>query len=51
MKDKIKATVGTPEEEVLEKARTTKKIAPYLEGKEILNAIYVPGRIVNLVIR
>ena len=51
MKDKIKAAVGTPEEEVLEKARTTKKIAPHLEGKKIVNAIYVPGRIVNLVIK
>jgi leucyl-tRNA synthetase len=39
-----------PEAAVVQAARTHKKIAPYLDGKEIRKTVYIPGRIVNFVV-
>lgn len=51
---KVRATLevdpSISEKEIVEQAKTHEKIAPYLEGKELKKAIYVAGRIVNLVI-
>ncbi len=38
------------EEEVKEKALSNDKVQKYIEGKEIKKFIYIPGRIVNIVI-
>ena len=51
---KVRATLdvasGSTEQEIIDQVKVHEKIAPYLEGKELRKAIYVPGRIVNLVI-
>ena len=36
--------------EAIEKAKSADKVVSYLEGKEIKKAIYVPGRLVSLVV-
>ncbi len=36
---------------VLEKARTNENVAKFIEGKQLVKEIYVPGRIVNLVVK
>jgi len=38
-------------EEVLNYAKEHPRIIPYLEGKEITNVIYVPGKILNIVVK
>lgn len=38
-------------EEVLNFAKKHERIIPYLEGKEIMNVIYVPGKILNIVVK
>lgn len=51
---KVRATLEVAadisEADIVEQAKTHEKVAPYLEGKELRKAIYVPKRIVNLVI-
>jgi leucyl-tRNA synthetase len=36
---------------VLQKARENENVAKWLEGKTIVKEIYVPGRIVNIVVK
>jgi leucyl-tRNA synthetase len=36
---------------VLKKAKENENVAKWLEGKEIVKEIYVPGKIVNLVVK
>jgi len=38
-------------ESVLEKAKTNSDVAKWLEGKDLVKEIYVPGKIVNLVVK
>ncbi len=40
-----------PEEELIEKARESKRIGELLEGKEVAKIITVPGKLVNIVVR
>ncbi len=40
-----------PEEDVLKIARENENVAPQLAGKQELKAIYVPGRLVNIVVK
>ena len=42
--------VGLPEEAAFALARSDAKVAPHLEGKAIKRVIYVPGRILNIVV-
>ncbi len=39
------------QEEALAAARQNPKVAPHLAGKEILKVVYVPGKILNVVVR
>lgn len=39
------------EKEIIEEAKVLKKIKEWIEGKEILKEIYVPGKMVNLVVK
>jgi len=36
---------------VLQKAKTQENVVKWLEGKDIVKEIYVPGKIVNIVIK
>jgi leucyl-tRNA synthetase len=42
---------GAPEAEALSLARADVRIRPWLEGKELARAVYVPDRLLNLVVR
>ncbi|HEY1763286.1 MAG TPA: leucine--tRNA ligase [Opitutaceae bacterium] len=43
--------LGLPEAEAVAIARKSEKVAPFLEGKTVAKVVYVPGRILNLVVR
>ncbi len=51
---KVRATLEVAadisEADIVQQAKAHEKIAPYLDGKELKKAIYVTGRIVNLVV-
>jgi leucyl-tRNA synthetase len=42
--------VGLTQEEALQCAKANPRVAPHLEGKAIQRVIYVPGKILNLVV-
>jgi leucyl-tRNA synthetase len=52
---KVRATIEIEKDEskdsVLEKAKNSPELAKWLEGKNIVKEIYVPGKIVNLVVK
>lgn len=50
MRDVIKTSKNASQEEVLSLAKESPKIAAYLDGKTIKKIIYVPGRILNVVV-
>jgi leucyl-tRNA synthetase len=51
VRDKIEAPVALTEEEATDLARSSEKILSYTEGREIIKVIYVPGRLLNIVIK
>jgi leucyl-tRNA synthetase len=51
LRDRIEVAVDAPEEELLERARTSENVARHLDGKEIVKEVVVPGKLVNLVVR
>jgi leucyl-tRNA synthetase len=42
--------VGLGQEQAVELAKASEKVAPFLAGKVIAKVVYVPGRILNLVV-
>lgn len=50
-RDEISIAPDTSKEDILSQAKASEKILPYLEGKEIIREIYVPGKLVNLVVK
>jgi leucyl-tRNA synthetase len=44
------APVDLPQERAVELARAHPKVAPFLAGKTITKVVYVPGRVLNLVV-
>jgi len=42
--------VGLPQEEAVALARAHPKVAPFLAGRAVTKVVYVPGRILNLVV-
>ncbi len=46
----ILVSVGATQDTVLELAKSQEKVAPHLAGKELKRVIYVPGKILNLVV-
>ncbi|RJX28798.1 MAG: leucine--tRNA ligase [Dethiobacter sp.] len=51
VRGRIIVPVNSSGEELLEEAHKNEKVRPYLEGKEVLKAITVPGKLVNIVVR
>ncbi len=51
LRDRIEAASDAPEEELLRLARASEKVARYLDGKDVVKEIVVPGKLVNLVVR
>jgi len=51
VRDKITAAANITENEAIEKARNSEKAAVFVAGKTIVKEIYVPGKLVNLVVK
>ena len=51
VRDRIQAPASIEEEEARELALESARVRPYLEGTEVRQVVYVPGRLVNLVVR
>ena len=51
VRDRIQAPASIEEEEARKLALESARVRPYLEGTEVRQVVYVPGRLVNLVVR
>jgi leucyl-tRNA synthetase len=50
LRDRIEAPADISEEAAKELALSSARVRPHLEGKELRKSVYVPGRLVNLVV-
>lgn len=50
-RDDFAIAADTPKDDVLAMAKAREKVKPWLDGVQIIKEIYVPGRLVNLVVR
>lgn len=51
LRDRFPVSASISEEEAKNLAFASPKVKPHIEGKQVVNAIYVPGKLVNLVVR
>jgi leucyl-tRNA synthetase len=51
LRDRIEAAADAPQEELLRLARESEKVVRFLDGKEVVKEVVVPGKLVNIVIR
>lgn len=51
LRDRITVPASITEADAKELALSRQRVKAHLEGREIINTIYVPGRLVNLVVR
>jgi leucyl-tRNA synthetase len=51
VRDVIRITKGTPENEVLKKAKSSEIISGYISGRYIYKEIYIPYKVINLCCR
>jgi leucyl-tRNA synthetase len=51
VRDKISAAADASQDELLDLAKASQKIASYVDGKEMIKEIVVPGKLVNLVVK
>ena len=51
LRARIKVAADISKEEAIEAAKAEEKIAAEIGGKEIVKEIYVPGKLVNLVVK
>jgi leucyl-tRNA synthetase len=51
LRDRIAVPASITEAEAKQVALQSQRVKAYLEGKEVIKTIYVPGRLVNLVVR
>jgi leucyl-tRNA synthetase len=50
VRDRVEVAVGLSEDELVERAKELPRVRAHLDGKEIVKAIVVPGKLVNLVV-
>ena len=51
LRDRITVPLSITEAKAKSLAMASQRVKEYLEGRELLKTIYVPGRLVNLVVR
>jgi leucyl-tRNA synthetase len=51
LRDRIEVESDTPEDQLVDLARSSENVQRHLDGKAIVKEIVVPGRLVNLVVR
>jgi leucyl-tRNA synthetase len=50
LRDRVTVAADISEEAARELALASTKVRPHVEGRELLKSVYVPGRLVNLVV-
>jgi leucyl-tRNA synthetase len=50
VRDRVQASVDESEEELIARAKASERVQAQLDGKEIRQAVVVPGKLVNLVV-
>lgn len=51
LRDKLEISCSLSQEEIIQMAVESQKIKPYIEGHEIIKTIYVPKRLINIVVK
>ena len=51
LRSRMVVTAGTPQDEVQRRALADPRVVPLMAGKQLVRAIVVPNKLVNLVIR
>jgi leucyl-tRNA synthetase len=51
LRDRLEVPVDAEKDGVLAQARAAENAARFLEGKQVVKEIYVPGKLVNFVVR
>jgi leucyl-tRNA synthetase len=51
LRDRPTVPASITEEEAKKMAQTSEKVQPFLQGKTVVNVIYVPGKLVNIVVK
>jgi leucyl-tRNA synthetase len=51
LRDRITVSASVTEDEAKKLALESEKVKPHIEGKEVAQVVYVPGRLVNLVVK
>jgi leucyl-tRNA synthetase len=51
VRDRMEVAAGLPEEEMVERAKSSPRVQAHLDGAEIRQTIVVPGKLVNIVTR
>jgi leucyl-tRNA synthetase len=50
VRDRMEVPAGLPEDELVERAKSSEKVQAHVDGKKIRQTIVVPGKLVNLVV-
>jgi leucyl-tRNA synthetase len=50
VRDRFEVSADTPEEELVERAKSSPRVRAHLDGKQIRRTVVVPRRLVNLVV-
>jgi len=50
VRDRLEASVGDSEEQLVERALASERVQAHLDGKQVRQTIVVPGRLVNIVV-
>ena len=51
LRDRIEAPASVTEEEAKSAALRSERVKPFIEGKELTRLVYVPGKLVNVVVK
>jgi leucyl-tRNA synthetase len=51
LRDRIEAAADAPEEDLLRLARESDRVREHIDGKQVVQEVVVPGKLVNLVVR
>jgi leucyl-tRNA synthetase len=51
LRGQLEVPAGTSESEIVASAKENERVVPHLEGKTIIKTIYVPGKLVNMVVK
>ena len=51
VRDRFEAAIDISEEEAVETALSAPRLEKYVQGKKVVKVIFVPGKLVNIVVR